>query len=119
MKSLLDLLAVRMEELGLTWAIVISGFVGALVSLISINPAVATLRLRLVTIGAGVALSWFGTPAVGQYWGITKMPVLAGMALLLGLFGLSVVRELYDFIRNGAVRSMLMSILKMKGPKSK
>lgn len=116
---LLNLVAVRMEELGLTWAIIISGFVGALVSLISLNPGTVTVRQRFVTIGAGIALAWFGTPALGQYWGIVKTPALAGMALLLGMFGLSVVRELYEFIRNGAIKSLLLTFLKMKGPKSK
>ncbi len=114
---LLEAITSGMTELGLTWSILIAGVAGALISLISLDgPGV---KMKLVTLFGGIALSWFGTPALGSYWGFTKIPVLAGIALVLGLYGLAVIKEFSDLIKSGALKNLITTFINLRGgPKS-
>jgi hypothetical protein len=115
---LLELIIHFMDTMGWTFALLVSGFIGALLSLVSLDGDV-TIRIRLVTVGGGIALSWFGAPALGNYWAIPNGPILSGVSFVLGLYGLAIVNELFDFIRSGALKTALTAAinLKLKGSK--
>lgn len=110
----LEFLLAMKDELGLTWGMIIAGSVGAMLSLASIDPSTRIMGY-VTTVLAGIAISWFGTPAVGTYLEITKIPVLTGIALINGLFGLAVIKEVSDIIRTGGLRSVLTFFSKSKG----
>lgn len=112
---LIEIILATIVELGITWAIVICGFAGSCLSLMSIDPSTVTLRTRITTVAAGLALSWFGTPALASYWEITHVPIISGVALLLGLFGIVIVKEIFDFIKSGGLKSFIPSFLRPKG----
>lgn len=106
-----------MQELQLTIGIILAGLAGAFLSL-AIVGVDASFRMRFFSVTGGIFLSWFGAPAVTDYWNITSGAMSTGIALVLGLYGLSVVKELADLIRSGALRFLLPTKLRGKDSES-
>jgi hypothetical protein len=105
-------LAALLEALGLTWGAIGAGCAGALLSLISLN-ADASIRLKCYTVGGGIALSIFFTPLLHVMFEM-KPGTLSGMCLIVGLFGMAILKEGYELIHSGVIRSIVTAFLQRK-----
>lgn len=93
--------------LGLTLAIVVGGLAGAGLSLLGLGSA-DTGRSRIYNVLAGITIAYFCTPAVMLFLEL-KPGAAGGVAFVLGLFGVSLLREIFEWLRGGGARRVVES----------
>ena len=101
--------------LGLNILVLVCGLLGGLLSMFSLDPATATVRSRTITVLSGTCISYAATPGIGDYFELH--PAALGMvALMAGLWGLSIVKESYDLIKGGLIKTVLLRLINAVSP---
>ena len=114
MERVLSVLSAIVAGMGITWGIAGVSLVGAGLSLFSLNPETATLKTRATTLFGGLGLGVVGAPQIGSYMELEQKTIV-GVALVVSLFGLIFLKELYSFLNHGGATALLGKFLKQKG----
>lgn len=108
-------MATLAAAMDLTWGIILGGVVGAALSLFALEAATATRSRCVVYVLGGTALAVMATPSVAAYLDVTRPATLTGVALVIGLYGLSLVQESFSWARAGGLKIAFNAVLKKIG----
>lgn len=104
-----------LESVGSSLPIAGGGFFGALLSLRFLSPE-ASVLFRFTMMFGGIAAAVLLVPLVVSVLEIQGINVVAGIAFIVGLYGMSIISEGNELIKSGALRDLVLGrIIKRKG----
>lgn len=107
-------LSEALDAIGSNVPIAGGGFFGALLSLRFLSPD-ATLFFRCLMVFGGFISAIMLVPLVVSVLGIKGVNVVAGVSFIVGLYGMSIISEGNELIKNGALRDLLLGRFKKDG----
>ena len=103
-----------LESVGSSLPVAGGGFFGALLSLRFLSPE-ASVLFRFTMLFGGVAAAVLLVPLVVSTLEIQGVNVMAGIAFIVGLYGISIISEGNELIKSGALRDLVLGRIKRKG----
>ena len=103
-----------LESVGSSLPVAGGGFFGALLSLRFLSPE-ASVLFRFTMLFGGVAAAVLLVPLVVSTLEIQGVNVMAGIAFIVGLYGMSIISEGNALIKSGALRDLVLGRIKRKG----